>query len=94
MIKLNRRFRVKIRRDFSRPVLANAEQIDGKSFNFSYAWFGEKNDPNYWRVIAWDVCEGYIDNGVKHYIDFDTFIRINGFKDEPRPSNREIQTDR
>ena len=46
-------YTVKIRREGWRPVRPEAEQIDGKTFIFSYAWSMDDTDP-YPGEEAWE----------------------------------------
>lgn len=46
------RFKVKIRRDFSRAIKPEAEQVDGKIFWFVYGWSIDDEDP-YPGEVAW-----------------------------------------
>ena len=39
------RFTVRIRRDIGRGVKPEAEQLDGKTYYFSFGWLMDENDP-------------------------------------------------
>ena len=39
------RFTVRIRRDIGREVRPEAEQLDGKTYTFTYGWLMDENDP-------------------------------------------------
>ena len=52
-----REFTVRIRRDFPRAVRPEAEQLDGKTFRFTYGWPMDKIDP-YPGEIAYIPCRG------------------------------------
>jgi len=49
-------FTVRIRRNYSRPVRPEAEQVDGKCYLFEEGWTMDSQDP-YPGEVAWIPCD-------------------------------------
>lgn len=63
----SQQFTVRIRRDFQRGVRPESEQIDGKTYGFTFGWTMSEDDP-YPGEDAWIPADPAYPRNAPHWI--------------------------